>query len=137
MFAAEILIVLAVALVALLLSLLGLIPLVGWFFRALLYLVLLLFAALLPLLYGLLGAAFYDEAHGPAGLERGAPETEADGVEDRLPGLAGSGIPEAAPNSKPDEGAAALKFEYCPSCGASLTDGQLYCGNCGLKIAVR
>ena len=61
MFGADIIIILAVIVILLVISLLGLLPIVGWIFRALFILALLACIALLPLVYGLLGAAFYSE----------------------------------------------------------------------------
>jgi uncharacterized membrane protein len=63
MFGADIVIILAVTVLLLILSLLGLLPIVGWIFRLLFVLMVVVCAALLPLVINLLSAAFYTEAH--------------------------------------------------------------------------
>lgn len=74
MFGADIVIVLAVIVLLLILALLGLLPLVGWIFRLIFVLMVVVCAALLPLVLNLLSAAFYTEAHRMPELR---PETEA------------------------------------------------------------
>jgi hypothetical protein len=61
MFGADIIILLAALVLLLIIALLGLLPIVGWIFRALFVIAVIACIAFLPLIYGLLGAAFYTE----------------------------------------------------------------------------
>jgi hypothetical protein len=111
MFGADILVILAVFLVILILALFCQLPLIGWLFTAVLFLTMIACSAFLPLLFGLLGAAYYCETHG---------------------------IPESETPSKlttdANEGENTGKQKHCPDCGELLVEGHIFCGNCGYKI---
>jgi hypothetical protein len=114
MFGTEIIVILAVALIILLFSLLALIPLIGWVFKAVLLLVLLAFAAFLPLLFGLLSAAFYTETHREADS---APAS--DTIYAPLQGHISN-------KEYADDDDMANKTTFCFNCGFPLDDGQLF-----------
>ena len=116
MFGADILTAVLVAVASLILIGLSAIPVIGILFRLVTFIYILCCIAFLPLLYGLLHAAFYEEiTTGRMAAERAAQETPAYNV--------GSAAGSASP------------MVYCPSCGNPVKAGSRFCPNCGSPLA--
>lgn len=116
MFGADILTAVLVAVVFLILIGLSAIPVIGILFRLVTFIYILCCIAFLPLLYGLLHAAFYEEiTTGRMAAERQAQETPNYNV--------GSGAGSASP------------MVYCPSCGSPVKADSRFCPNCGSALA--
>ena len=116
MFGADILTAVLVAVVFLILIGLSAIPVIGILFRLVTFIYILCCIAFLPLLYGLLHAAFYEEiTTGRMAAERQAQETSKYNV--------GSGAGSASP------------MVYCPSCGSPVKADSRFCPNCGSALA--
>ena len=116
MFGADILTAVLVAAAGLILLLLCLIPVLGILFRLITFVYVLACIAFLPLLYGLLHAAFYEEiTSGRMSAERAAQEA-------------------AAYNVGPTSGSAAPMI-YCPNCGSPVKADSRFCPNCGAALA--
>lgn len=116
MFGADILTAVLVAVVFLILIGLSAIPVIGILFRLVTFIYILCCIAFLPLLYGLLHAAFYEEiTTGRMAAERAAQEA-------------------AAYNVGPTSGSAAPMI-YCPNCGSPVKADSRFCPNCGAALA--
>ena len=116
MFGADILTAVLVAVAFLILIGLSAIPVIGILFRLVTFIYILCCIAFLPLLYGLLHAAFYEEiTTGRMAAERQAQETPKYNV--------GSGAGSASP------------MVYCPSCGSPVKADSRFCPNCGSALA--
>lgn len=116
MFWADFLMGILVAAAFLVLLLLCLIPVLGVLFRLITFIYVLACIAFLPLIYGLLHAAFYEEiTSGRMAAERAAQEAPAYNV--------GSGAGSASP------------MVYCPSCGSPVKADSRFCPNCGAALA--
>lgn len=116
MFGADILTAVLVAVAFLILIGLSSIPVIGILFRLVTFIYVLCCIAFLPLLYGLLHAAFYEEiTTGRMEAERAAQETPKYNV--------GSAAGSASP------------MVYCPSCGSPVKADSRFCPNCGSALA--
>lgn len=116
MFGADILTAVLVAVAFLILIGLSSIPVIGILFRLVTFIYVLCCIAFLPLLYGLLHAAFYEEiTTGRMEAERAAQETPKYNV--------GSAAGSASP------------MVYCPSCGSPVKADSRFCPNCGRALA--
>ena len=116
MFGADILTAVLVAVAFLILIGLSAIPVIGILFRLVTFIYVLCCIAFLPLLYGLLHAAFYEEiTTGRMEAERAAQETPKYNV--------GSGAGSASP------------MVYCPGCGNPVKADSRFCPNCGRALA--
>ena len=116
MFGADILTAVLVAVAFLILIGLSAIPVIGILFRLVTFIYVLCCIAFLPLLYGLLHAAFYEEiTTGRMEAERAAQETPKYNV--------GSAAGSASP------------MVYCPSCGSPVKADSRFCPNCGSALA--
>ena len=116
MFWADILMGILVFVAFLILTLLSRIPFLGVLFTIVLILFVLACIAFLPLVYGLLHAAFYEEiTKGRLAAERAAQETPVYNVGPS----AGSAVP----------------MITCPACGAPVKADSRFCPTCGSAIA--
>ena len=113
MFGADVLLAVLVMAAFLVLALLGLIPVLGILFRLVLAVFCLACIAFLPLVYGLLHAAFYEEIR--SGSLAAEAAAQANAVHARYAG-----------------GTAA-----CPVCGKPLDPGARFCPNCGSPVSPR
>ena len=157
MWGAEILISLIVSGINLVLYLLGLIPYIGVLFSLVSILFSICYAALSPLLLGLIQAAFYEEITHPSlpvapaapaapagGYPYGAPApraprpTGAPAPRPAAPRPTGAPAPRpaaprpAAPAPRPAAPRPANTF--CPNCGSPLEAGSAFCFNCGQQL---
>ena len=116
MFGADILTAVLVAVAFLILIGLSAIPVIGVLFRLVTFIYILCCIAFLPLLYGLLHAAFYEEiTTGRMEAERAAQEAPRYNV--------GSGAGSASP------------MVCCPNCGSPVKANSRFCPNCGSPLA--
>ncbi len=109
MFGADILLGVLVLAAFLCLILLGLIPLIGILFRLILALFVIACIAFLPLIYGLMHAAFYEEIR--SGNLAAQAAAQANAVNARYTG------------------------QTCPNCGQPLDPGARFCPSCGTPVA--
>lgn len=109
----------AILTLALLAFLLGLIPYVGFVFSILFAIaeivVCIVAVAFLPLLLGVVKAAYYEEISNPTMDPNAKPEKPA----------------KAEPAPAPVAPAAT---KVCPACGAQVAEGAMFCANCGAKM---
>jgi uncharacterized membrane protein len=110
MFAADVCLGVMVLLAFLVLCVLNIIPVIGILFRLLTVVYVLACIAFLPLCYGLLHAAFYEEIHNGNLAAKAAAQANA--VNARYNGAS-----------------------YCPNCGSPLDPGARFCSNCGTPVS--
>ncbi|MBR4768159.1 MAG: hypothetical protein IK088_04190 [Lachnospiraceae bacterium] len=106
MFLTDLLIVGAVYVTAFVLMLLGLIPYVGVLFMIILVLTMIVVGAILPLVTGLVQAAYYEEITNPT-------------IEVK-----------AEPQAAPAQG----EVKFCPQCGNPTAKDALFCTRCGYRF---
>lgn len=146
MFGADILIIAAAALITVALSLLGALPVVGFIFRFALFIVIILCIAFLPLLFGLIQAAFYVEIQDPAANHAQAePEQTTDfslgssflGRGTNAETVVCGKCSTSQPSGQYCQTCGAKLSSYiamCPKCGVFQNPGAVFCRSCGTKL---
>ena len=110
MFGADVLLAALLLVAFLVLTLLCIIPVLGVLFRLVTVVYVIACIAFLPLVYGLLHAAFYEEIHNGNLAAKAAAQANA--VNARYNGAS-----------------------YCPNCGSPLDPGARFCSNCGTPVS--
>ena len=116
MFSADVLLGVMVLVGFLVLCVLNIIPVIGILFRLLTVVYVLACIAFLPLCYGLLHAAFYEEIHNGTLAARAAAEA-------------------SAAHARYAAQAGAASAAYCSNCGSPLDPGARFCSNCGTPVS--
>mgnify|MGYP002856824854 CR=1 FL=1 len=157
MFLADLVAIAGVFVPLAILGVLSIIPFIGAFFAILLYLVLVVVCAILPVFLGLVRAAFYEEIENPTLVTRSATgvpvaqpapqNTPWQPLEPWQPAAAETPVENAvspaenavppAENAAPPAAAPAVPAapqEFCPYCGKPLPPNSQFCTFCGHKL---
>ena len=115
MFGADVLLAALALVVFLVLCALNIIPVIGILFRLITVIYVLACIAFLPLCYGLLHAAFYEEIHNGNLAARAAAQA-------------------SAAHARYAAQAGAASAAYCSNCGSPLDPGARFCSSCGTPV---
>ena len=108
--------------VQIVLLILAFIPLIGILFAVISFLFTVFVSIAVPLLSGLINAAFYDE------ISKLPPKQAFN------PGQAQQAGQTAQTNADQANAGQANAASFCPNCGNAVSDGAAFCGKCGCKL---